>query len=680
MDWFNFASSQRYRSRLPLRQLQFTVTVYRAIVVEEDKAELLVEKTVQWDGKVLSPAETLNLYHDLTQLLQRSTTEPPPNSDKVRDHSHTAALHLDGVPSASSHVGMPASAPGVLLPNMPCFPALPDIVAQRQKVQFSVFTRPSEEDFINRAEEDVPVDPPPGPSLLAPIILRQHRRDHQPNRRMFLMWAAGELLVRNHPPGGTSRVPLEAASVTGGGGVDGVSPTAASPRTGLATGAASSPLAATSTEVGAAGASITMDNVSWVGDERVLCTLTADEDEHFFTAKPSLNELHTLVVDAAYIYTFRVTVSRANVPAARQGRVVGDGMLRGVLPGGRFSSSSIAPLEVLLSNIRHVARSVEEQYESLEVSNDAVARRLLRQVAMMVPPERGSADAGASPTAAAAAAAASSASEGTEMHRGRETSVVGISRSSAARCTDAGSFAGYSASISRPRRQTSSGVALPSRTSVIHGASSLPCGCCHYYVFGTVDRCVGIPESTLFVRCQLVEDRAPTTHNSVSASSLSSPGVYEFNSQLVYASTFVESECLLDIDHVFNLPFDYSFLGAAAPSSPLRLIATAFTEGAAAEGLQAPVAYACVTLPIASPGHHKVTAPMWAPHKTGIEFLRSALLGGAPGLVDARQAGPASAHRTGLNVKEGLYTDSVGTLHITLNILHRKYREKLRSM
>ncbi|CBZ27304.1 conserved hypothetical protein [Leishmania mexicana MHOM/GT/2001/U1103] len=671
MNVFHFASSQRYRSRVPLRQLTFTVAVYRAIVVEEDKAELLVEATVAWDGKVLSPAETLSIYKDVTHLSRREAAGTAPYNDKSGVQGGASALGLEGAPPVSSPAIVPAPAPGPLLPNIPSLPALSDAIAQISRLQFFFFTRPSLEDFINQAEEDVPVDPSPGPSLLAPIVLRQHRRDHQPNRCMFLMWAAGELLVCGRPPGAASPGPVGGADdVAGGDSANGDSHAAASLTVHPTTAAA--PLLPSAAGV---ASSIDLDDVTWGGTERVLCTLTAEQDEYFFTAKPSLNKLHTLLVDAAYIYTFRVTVSRAGASVGQREPLAGDGTRRGVPADGCLLPSSIAPLEVLLANVRDLAQSVAEQYESLEIGKVAVARRLLRQVAMMAPLERVGTDGGA--TAAAAAASVSSSSEVARRRRWQGTLGLSMPFSAAADRTGARGTMGTLTSSSRSQRATSFGAALLSSTGVKRSASSLPCGSCQYHIFGTVDRCVGIAEWTLFVRCRLVEDDSvtPSMYDPHPTSSSSSSAVCEFISQLAHASTFVEGEFLLDVDHVFNLPFDYSFVGAALPSSPLRLIATAFTEGAAAEGLQAPVAYACVSLPIASPGHHTVTAPMWAPHKTGVEFLRSTLVGGAPGLVDVRQAGPAPAHRTGLNVKEGLYTDSVGTLRITVNIIHHKNQD-----
>ncbi|CAG9574416.1 conserved hypothetical protein [Leishmania major strain Friedlin] len=675
MNVFHFASSQRYRSRLPLRQLTFTVAVYRAIVVEEDKAELLVEATVGWDGKVLSPAETLSIYKDVTHLSRREAAGTAPHSDKSGGQRGASAVGLEGAPPVSSPAIVPAPAPGPLLPNIPSLPALSDAIARISRLPFSFFTRPSLEDFINQAEEDVPVDPSPGPSLLAPIVLRQHRRDHQPNRCMFLMWAAGELLVRGRTLGAASPGPVGGADgVAGGDSADGGSHAAASLTAHPTTGVAFAPPSAVGA-VAEAESSIDIDDVTWSGNERVLCTLTAEQDEYFFTAKPSLNKLHTLFVDAAYIYTFRVTVARAGALVGQREPWAGGGTRQGVPIDGCLLPSSIAPLEVLLANVRDLAQSVAEQYESLEVGKVAVARRLLRQVAMMAPLERVGTDGGAA-AAAAAAASVSSSSEVARRRRGQGALGPGMSFSAAADRTGVRGIMGTLTSSSRSQRAASFRAALLSPAGYKRSASMLPRGSCQYHIFGTVDRCVGISEWTLFVRCQLVEDEAvtPSMYDPLpTSSSSSSSAVCAFTSQLAHASTFVEGEFLLDVDHIFNLPFDHSFVGPALPSSPLRLIATAFTEGAAAEGLQAPVAYACVSLPIASPGHHTVTAPMWAPHKTGVEFLRSTLVGGAPGLVDARQAGPALAHRTGLNVKEGLYADSVGTLHITVNVIHHKH-------
>ncbi|GET88821.1 hypothetical protein, conserved [Leishmania tarentolae] len=669
MNFSTFARSQRYRSRLPLKQLAFTVVVYRAIVVEEEKTELLVEATVAWDGKKLSPAETLGIYKDVTHLSRREGVETAPYRYKLGDQGSTAALGLDSaLPASSATVPTPAPVPFVpLLPNMPPLPALSDVITQINRLKCFFFTRPSLEDFINQAEEDVPVDPSPGPSLLAPIVLRQHRRDHQPNRCMFLMWASGEILVRGRPYNSVSTGRVGGArGVADGDSADVCSHAADSLMAHSTTGAAPSPPSVTATDAGV-DLSIDIDDVTWSGTERVLCTLTAEKDEYFFTAKPSLNELHTLFVDAAYIYTFRVTVSRAGAPAGQPEPVSGVGSRRGVPADGCLVPSSIAPLEVLLANVRDLAESVAEQYESLEVGKLSVAHRLLRQVAMMAPLERAGADGGA----ATAAAASASSSEVARRRRRQGTFDRGMPFSATFDRTGTRSIVGTLTLPSRSQGAASSGAVLLSPAGGQHRVSILPRSSCQYHIFGTVDRCVGIAEWTLFVRCQLIEDETvtPSIYDPLPTSSSSSSAVCEFSSQLAHASTFVEGEFLLDVDHVFNLPFDYSFTGATLPSSPLRLIVTAFTEGAAADGLQAPVAYACVSLPIASPGRHTVTAPMWAPHKTGAEFLRSTLVGGAPGLVDARQAGPAPTHRTGLHMKGGLYVDSVGTLHMTVNVI-----------
>ncbi|KAK7196051.1 Meckel syndrome type 1 protein [Novymonas esmeraldas] len=668
MEFLHFAGSQRYRSRVPLQQLRFTVAVYRAIVVEEDKRELLVEATVPWDGKVFSPAETLSLYTSLTRLsrAETATTAPPP---PVQCDDGTAAAPDAPVPT--SHTLLP------LLPNMPSLPTAADVLHQLRRPQSCFFTRPSLEDFIDSAEEDVPVDPPQGPSLLAPVILRQHRRDHQPNRRMYIMWAAGEVRV----PGQSGEPPATEQSEAVEGGPWPHS--AASPHNVLAA-------ASTVAETAATAGTADLEAARWVGTERVLCTVTAEQDERRFTAKPSLGEWHTLFVDAAYIYTFCVSVSHADAAAApgRRAASAGEAAQRSATADAALSPSSIAPLELLLTSVRDLALRAEEQYASLELGKDAVARALLRQAAMMALPERGGLD-GAAATPSMAATA-SSAADSTQRRRGR--AAAGHHSALHATGADRGGAGGVSAALasssSRPHRGAASGVALLSRAGVMRSAPALPRGLCQYYVFGTVDRCVGVAEPTLFVRCELAEDGAaaagatayaepppPSAASPGTAPSSSSSTVATFTSQLADVGAVVEAESVLDVAHVFNLPFEYSCVGAVVPHSPLRLVVTAFTEGPAAAGLQAPVAYACVSLPMACPGRHAVTAPLWAPHKTGVEYLRSSLLGGAPALVDAHQAGPAAAHRTGAHVKLGLHADTVGTLHMTVHVLHHKNRD-----
>jgi hypothetical protein len=648
MDFVHFLKSQRYRSRVPLRQLQFTVAVYRAIVVEEANVELLAEVTVPWDGKVFSPAETLDLYRDLFHLTQQSTTvdgglrmlsagavapaetSPPPTGAAT-------ALGVGSSATTPRAAGAAAEGPIADLTDFPsssnalALPPPRELIAQLQRPVSCFFTRPTLEDFIDSAEEDFPVDPPQGPSLLAPIILRQHRRDHQPPRKMFLMWAAGEVVTPGHTTNpaapSASGAAATAAPVEGGDGV---------------------------LDLPVVLPTVEMDTVTWQGLERVLCTLTAEQDEYVFTARPSLNDVHTLFVDAAYIYTFRVTVSKATVNSSPGGRPAGETV------SGALDVTS-APLDVVLANVRELARYTEEQFEQLEVSKDAVTRRLLRQAALMVPPERGT----TGPAAMAASGGGVADENGVGGRSGRASlnfhAPVG---------TASVIFGGTSPAAAQ--RGAGMGGALLSRAAAMRSGHSLPRGMCQYYVFGTVDRCVGIAESTLFLRCMLVEDGAALTWL-YDPPATSSPSVRcEFSSQLAYISTFVEDECVMDVDHVFNLPFEATFVAAALPSSPLRLVVSAFTEGAAAEGIQSAVAYTCVSLPIASPGRHTLRAAMWTPHKSGAELLRSTLLGGAPSLVDARQTGPPPSHRTGISVKEGLYADSVGSVYVTVSILHHK--------
>ncbi|KAF8275299.1 hypothetical protein TcBrA4_0136610 [Trypanosoma cruzi] len=81
--------------------------------------------------------------------------------------------------------------------------------------------------------------------------------------------------------------------------------------------------------------------------------------------------------------------------------------------------------------------------------------------------------------------------------------------------------------------------------------------------------------------------------------------------------------------HTFNTPFEYHL--DDVEMKPLELIVTVYSETERSQ--QAPVGYTTMTVPYMLPGCHSLRAPLWRPHQTGREFLRSALVGGAPSLL-----------------------------------------------
>ncbi|CCW65062.1 unnamed protein product [Phytomonas sp. EM1] len=149
-------------------------------------------------------------------------------------------------------------------------------------------------------------------------------------------------------------------------------------------------------------------------------------------------------------------------------------------------------------------------------------------------------------------------------------------------------------------------------------------------------------------------------------------GGVAFATQLAWAGRVLTADGVVEVEHVFNTPFEFVYTDGPGATGLVRLVVTAFSQGSDGGDPPSSVGYCCVSLPSAVPGRHRVQSPMWAPHRTGEEYVQSALVGGAPSLVDAWESGPPLSGQTGIGVKLGLTTDGVGTLHLTLNVIHQR--------
>lgn len=684
MEFIRFTSSQRYGTRVPLRQLAFVVTVSRTFLIEDEEPEVLCEVTVPWGAKLPSPQERLNMYKQLQAALSASA-ERGKKDEASEAHPASDSLAL---------------------------PTLAEVVEQLRSPSHKLFTRPPMEDFIDPSEEDFPVDPPMGPSLLAPVVLRQHRRDHRPNDRMHFLWTLGD--ITGAPPAPSrSRQSEEASERPGEGAAE------------LTEGSAAA------TEGGG------LLGLAWVGEERVLCTITAEKDEGFFTAKPSLNTPHTILVDAVYIHSFTIcavdmasldhsegidsesgsSASLVSGPFGLERRSHGhrqwDGDAKVARPSQRPSmggvlaavtatgslpaaaaaaaTTTLAAAEQASDGIRTVATQATEGLEVLRRSEEgfgaggggahgvegqatsaasqALAQSLLRDAAMLTLDGGGDE---ANTRAAAdvlrpAAVRTAAVAEDEEFFHGK------------------GGTAGGDGFEATARRLAPQGR----RANVAPGF--LPGGeegrRRRYHVFGVVERCLGLPYDTLYLKCMLVQDTLPGAEAraardvplfflerealaAVATGSSRAQHSQEtlFTTQLAYAGAVTVEDYLVEVDHVFNVPFEHSYVDDSLPKAPLRLMVTALSEGFSGDGSQAPVGYCCVTLPVAVPGTHKVRSPMWTPHPTGREFVKSATTGGRPSLVDGRESGPPLTNRTGISVRQGLLADSAGMLCLTVNV------------
>ncbi|ESL05688.1 hypothetical protein TRSC58_06653 [Trypanosoma rangeli SC58] len=153
----------------------------------------------------------------------------------------------------------------------------------------------------------------------------------------------------------------------------------------------------------------------WEGEERVACIITADRNEFYFTAKPSINETHTLFVDSLHVYSFKISATSTEETALAPSEP--DGIIQ------RIGSLALRVKDTL--DIPHFAR------------REALQQLLLQQTATM----------------------------------GAEEVAFDVKRPPQAGVRD--SFTRHA-----PRERV-----------------------CHY-IYGTIDRCVGVAEEALYLHCQ----------------------------------------------------------------------------------------------------------------------------------------------------------------------------------
>ncbi|RNF17543.1 uncharacterized protein Tco025E_04778 [Trypanosoma conorhini] len=501
MDLFRFQSAQQYVSQLPLRRLSFCVTLWRALLVEENHTEMLCSVTVPWDGKLFSPAEKL----EMTRAVAAEATSgggAPASPGDAANAAELQAIRLqllqgngDAVPDAAQ--------------------AAAELRRHLEKSAAALFTHTSSEDYICEAEEDCPVDPPQDPSPLAAVILRHYHAQHQKSNKMYFMLAIGGITA----PDGAS-----------------------------------------------------LAEMRWEGEERVFCIITADRSEFHFTAKPSINETHTLFVDSLHVYSFKVSVTAAE-------------------------ETALTPSEPddIVEHIGSLALRVKDR---LCVPQSA-RREALRQVLLQQASIMGAAE-------------------------------VGLDAQHLSQAGDGGPLA-RRASRARAR----------------------------HYIHGTIDRCVGVPEGALYLHCQWRQD---TEEGDVYEAGKVDEG---FTTQLAFAGTAVVDDFIPLPVHTFNTPFEYHL--DAVDAAPLQLLVTVYSETVHAQ--QAPAGYTVLTVPHTQPGCHALRAPLWRPRQTGREFLRTALVGGAPALVAPGDA--ATRNNTGMSLRHGLVTEPAGEVEARVMVLHQ---------
>nr|CCD14359.1 unnamed protein product [Trypanosoma congolense IL3000] len=389
---------------------------------------------------------------------------------------------------------------------------------QTKLAKFSnvIFTRPPSEDFIDDTEEVSPVYPPQAVCPLVPVVLREHRAQHRPCNKMFFVCANGRIICPSEEP---------------------------------------------------------LLNCQWKGKELVMCTVASAKDGLNFLAKPSINKVHTLLVDPSHVYLFKITVLQTQEASIDQ------------------------PMQSdIVRKIDSMATQVEGSVDPSRLSRN----RILQQILMQGIPE--------------------------------------------------------SPSDERP----------PDIKTPFHFLQpSLRDGRVRYHLFGILERCMHFSVDSLYLHCQWQHEDMCASDSGSSCGGKTSDG---FTTQLTFSSGVIVEQYIPTIAHVFNIPFEYHFDGSGM--APLRLVVTAFSdEGFSTGEPQSPVGYAAVTVPHLLPGNHSIRAELWKPRMTGREFVHSAMVGGAPALVDPSSAGPN--YGDGITVKCGLVTEPSGIIELRVMVLHQ---------
>lgn len=786
IDFNRFVSSQRYCSTVPLEELELKVVISRALTVEEDHIETVMETIIPWNAKLYSPTEQIDMWNKLRRRSNEGEFRGGPSQQKEKKQRGLSEPRISTLSSSSQLGNHNPPQEGRSAENMKCpCPSPRQLLHHLSQPSTWLFTHPSEEDYIDVKQEECPVLPPQGASLLAPIILRRHRQEHLPSNHFYLVWADGmtTAMTRQRASGKIVARPPTTGPII---------PVARDSESAMVPSSLETSISGGDQTTKSLLSGETQDedpeeivNVEWSGQELVFCTIVMEPDGAYFTAKPTLGEEHTLRVDASHIYRFRVDVQHrrarlegipststegetkeghtptaaASVSRGATGMLIQDQRGTGpsvVLPSA-LSVFASAVHDKLVAGKAEIPRRIEEEPGAptsvmspvpggltpgrSKGSAMPMSRELLKAVAQTIP--RGASSAHHEHQAAARESARRRAFAGDTSYNAATAAAIGATVEA-----DSLELSGHQHKSSATtggvhsagNSYTGTGRAVrfglsPTRPPIMAART-------HYYVFGVVERCVGVSESTLFARCELYRDRAssaersfspsvPISHREEESPSFSGKtvrggsgggegssqgssvtGSHPFCTQLAHMGTVVELDyAVVEPEHVFNCPFEYHYeeygqcplqlkddVGSSEsplqgiPPSPLRMAIGLYTEGYDAVGIQSAVGYACVTLPILSPGTHQLRCPIWSIHKTGAETLRSSLVGGAPSFVDLRQAGPFPQDAgllspsmymergnywnaqagSGIGVKQSLVTESLGNLYLTVNILVQK--------
>jgi hypothetical protein len=278
MEFENYADEFQYTTHVPIKKLIFEVSVFRARLNDEKDTEILAQRRIAWGSKWPSPAEAIDWYDKRFREAQQRAASSLGSVNSGNPSGQDSTNGRRATPKVESNSGRPATpaaasggggsgkggSGGAGFTTGSNHANIEALLAQLESCpgeredqrliyhimnQGRLFTRPPQEDFINEDELDSQLEPPQSPTPLSEMHLKRHRERNLPSPAMFICFAIGD--VR---PAASSGAP------------------------------------------------------QWFGRELVACTLRVMEDGLYFTARPSLGELHTLYYDQQYLYTFVVNL------------------------------------------------------------------------------------------------------------------------------------------------------------------------------------------------------------------------------------------------------------------------------------------------------------------------------------------------------------------------------------
>lgn len=609
VEFQRFLDNHEYRTNVAVTNLFFEVTVYRALLVEEDRKEQIAKETIAWGAKLPSLAETLTYFQSYVNkrdagVAPITNTSPPATANS---QPPTADGSITSAPANPVAFSLDDDDPQELAAYRTVMAEEGATIAEKlqrlcTRGSAMLFTRPPLEDFIPPHDEVNVVDPPQEPTPLTIAMLRDHRNKNLPSTKMHFGLALGTI-VQN---------PMLARQVQKASGPANKKKSLL-PWRGKKEGAnnpsdevemirtAEDGTILPSSETPTFG----VNDCVFSGGEVILASVD-HVSENVLHCKPSLVDEHTCHVDSTHIYTFTISLSDKDPNAAP------------VMASSKFRTAVMVKMFAgLLKNTLRASRRFEPGALQTQANEERNNQILLKQAIM-----------------------------NQLQHQHRQTTSRGLGSGKVGHSTHAH---GTNASSFTP-------------------APEVP-GTMRLHVMGVIESVFNIPQDSLFVRYRFllpdgcVEDKQANLMAGLPPS-LAGP----ITSQLAWASRIRDEDYILRTMHTFNLPLELHATLPVTSTTPVRLIMSFYSKGSGGDYFQTAEGYAQQTMPMFA-GSYNFEVLLWRPKPTAYEYLKSVFIGGSPRLADEEDVAIPAHVMDGYASRAGLQTESTGWVKLKINII-----------